>query len=99
MGALLAGLDWVKEHGAIFQLVVNGDSKLTIDFFNRSARPSNTELFLGLKEGQKKLHGMKTAFRHIPRAENQLADWLTRVARTHQISLDLTTICHSYLPS
>jgi hypothetical protein len=51
MGALLAGLDWVKAHGAIFQLVVNGDSKLTIDFFNRSARPSNTELFLGLKEG------------------------------------------------
>jgi hypothetical protein len=50
--------------------MVRGDSKLTIDFFNNAARPSNTELFLGLKEGRKKLSGKRAAFRHHPREEN-----------------------------
>lgn len=90
----MSGLEWVRNSQKVLKLMVCGDSKLTIDFFNRAARPSNTLLFLGVKEGREKLRGIKAAFRHVPREDNQLADWLTRVARTHQTTLDLTTLCH-----
>lgn len=42
MGALLSGLEWVRTTQNVKKLMVCGDSKLTIDFFNRVARPSNT---------------------------------------------------------
>lgn len=35
----------------------------------------------------------------MPRDSNKLTDWLTRVARAHQATIDLTSACKPYLPS
>jgi hypothetical protein len=65
-------------------LVVVGDSKLTIDFCTMAARPSNPELFMLLKDIRVAARGMKIHYRFTPRAGNALADWLTRIAKSQQ---------------
>ena len=65
-------------------MLVLGDSELTLDFCTRKALPSKPELFRGLKRVialRKKVSGL-VVFQHVGRGNNQLADWLTRVAKT-----------------
>ena len=64
-------------------MLVLGDSKLTLDFCMRKASPGKPELFRGLKRVtalRKQVSG-PVAFRHVGRGNNQLADWLTCIAK------------------
>ena len=60
-----------------------GDFELTLNFCTRKALPSKLELFKGLKPVmtlQKRVSG-PVVFQHMGGGNNQLADWLMRVAK------------------
>ena len=62
---------------------VLGDSELTLDFCTQKASPSKPELFRGLKRVmalRKRVSG-PVVFQHVGQGNNQLAYWLTRVAK------------------
>ena len=64
-------------------MLLLGDSELTLDFCTRKASPSKPELFRGLKWVTalwKKVSG-PMVFQHVGCGNNQLADWLMRVAK------------------
>ena len=73
-----AGLPAATEY-----LVVYGDSRLAIDFANRVCRPGKAELYVAMQrvaEIRRRLP-FKVLFRHVERAKNSVADWLSNVAR------------------
>ena len=82
MAALVWGLELLVGRRAGGRVLVLGDSELTIDFCTRKASPGKPELFRGLKRINALRREVRGAvvFRHIRRNNNQLADWLTRVA-------------------
>lgn len=90
--ALRECMEWLAEHatGDTPPVVVLGDSQLVVDFCNRRARPSVGDLY----EAMQRVHALRKVlpcrvfFRHVPRERNQLADWLTNVARAHKASGD-----------
>ena len=64
-------------------MLVLGDSELTLDCCTQKASPSKPELFRGLKRVMalhKRVLG-PVLFRHVGCGNNQLTDWLTRVAK------------------
>ena len=78
-------------------MLVLGDSKLTLDFCTQKASPSKPELFRGLKRVtalRKKVSG-PVVFRHVGRGNNQLVDWLMRVAK----ALDQSAAVEKLLPN
>ena len=83
MAALVWGLELLVERGATGKVLVLGDSQLTIDFCTRRASPGVPDLYKGLKRIQqlRRKLGAHVTFRHVSRNVNQLADWLTRVAK------------------
>ena len=83
MAALVWGMELLIGKKASGRVLVLGDSELTLNFCTRKALPSKPELFRGLKHVTalwKKVSG-PVVFLHVRRGNNQLADWLTRVAK------------------
>ena len=83
MAALVWGLELLVEHRAIGKVLVLGNSQLTIDFCMHRASPGVLDLYKGLKYIQQ-LHrklGAQITFWHVSQNFNQLADWLTRIAK------------------
>lgn len=90
--ALKECMEWlaqrVSEGEQLPPIVIFGDSQLVINFCNRRARPSVGDLY----EAMQRVHGLRkdlqtrVFFRHVPRENNKLADWLTNVARGHKAS-------------
>jgi ribonuclease HI len=78
---------WLANHRTCWEgapaIVIYGDSQLIINFCNRKARPSVGDLYAAIQEVErhKKTLGVPVFFRHVPRENNGLADWLTNVAR------------------
>lgn len=80
-------------------MVVLGDSKLIIDFCNRKCRPSRKFLpQVTQARGIAKALPTKVEFRHVYRANNALADWLTNVARERTGDLDVTPSLRARAP-
>ena len=74
-----------------------GDSKLTLVFCTRKVSPSKPELFRGLKwvtALRKRVSG-PVEFQHVGHGNNQLADWLTHVAK----ALDQSAVVEKLLPN
>ncbi len=95
--ALLALMQWLLAEQARWRgtkgIVVRGDSKLIIDFCNRAARPGQQHQYLPMgevKDIARQLPG-RVLYRHIPREENNWADWLGRVAAVEGQTRDWTT--------
>ena len=49
MAALVWGLELLAKHTAVGQILVLGDSQLTIDFCTRRAAPGKPDLYRGLR--------------------------------------------------
>ena len=63
-------------------LLVLGDSELVINFCTRRNRPSRKFLEqVNRVRARAKALGVPVRFRHVKREANQIADWLTNVAR------------------
>ena len=76
------------------------DSKLIVDFCARSARPSKPNLFAALAELNVCLHQLRGNYSitHIPREQNSLADWLSKVGLL-SVEGDVTPLCSWMSPS
>lgn len=81
-------------------IVIYGDSQLVINFCNRRARPSVNELYSAMQEIQRLRKDITRPvfFRHVPREQNVVADWLTNKAREAKVSADFTTECNNSTP-
>ena len=90
MAALAWGLELLVERGATGKVLVLGDSQLTIDCCTCCASLGVPDLYKGLKHIQQQL-GAHVTFRHVSRNVNQLADWLTRVAKQLGRSVDVVS--------
>ena len=89
--ACLALLECIEQLGVVRETVVLGDSKLWIEFVSRVATPTKRSLralLYDVRAVGERLPA-KVTFAHIPRAENQLADWLANVAIARKLSVDL----------
>lgn len=67
---LLGRVPWGDSEGVL----VTGDSKLTIQFMHRTARPGKRELVQAVQEARNILarwRGKRVHFRHVPRDQNQ----------------------------
>ena len=96
VNTLVALMGWLVRSRGSWQegvVVVRGDSKLVIDFCNKSARPGEQHLYLAMhtvRELASQL-GARVVYRHKPREENTWADWLGRLAALSRSSCDWTT--------
>ena len=77
-------------------LVSVGDSSLIIDFCKWRVRLKVQELPLAVEEiGQlRQKVGGSVRYHHLDRCSNQLADWLTNVARVAEGDVDCTMELH-----
>lgn len=75
--------------------LIKGDSKLTIDFCLRRARPGKAVLFRTLRRVQAMVAPVRrfVVFAHVPRERNQVADWLANVARAASGTVDAIPLC------
>ena len=83
IAALVWELELLVERGATEKVLVLGDSQLTIDFCMHHASPGVPDLLKGVKRIQqlRRKLGAHVTFQHVSQNVNQLADWLTWVAK------------------
>ena len=88
--------DWGVERSA--RILVLGDSQLVLDFVACRAKPKVQALALASEKLHLLQHGWGTCMvlQHDPREHNVLADWLTKVARADQASVELTEALQQY---